>query len=484
MASSTTLTLRILGDARGALKGLKETETGLERMQSVSKKAAAGAAVALAGLAAAGMSAAKAAAEDEKAQRVLARALKNSTGATSADVAAREKWIDKTARATNIADDKLRPAFATLARATKDADKAQQSLSLAMDISTATGKPLESVASALAKAHAGQTTSLGRLVPGLDQAVLKSGDMTKISKALADQVGGSTTDAANSAAGRYERLALRADELKESLGARLLPMLEKGASSLEKVATYVEKNEKTIVILAAVVGGLALAVLAVNAALSVYQAVATVVTAVQWAMNSALLANPLTWIVLAIMAAVAAFVILWKKCDGFRNAIKAAGQWAADAFMKMITWIQKAWEWVKTLWEKVGGFKGIISSAFKVTPIYWLIEAVKKLVSWIKKIKWPGLPSWAKKAGSAVSNLFARDHTPPGARPAGIRYVNVPAPGSPGRLFAAGSSTGTMPGDPSGGQTINITVNGALDPIAVAAQIERVLRRGRNAVGA
>ena len=484
MAGASTLTLKIIGDARGARKAIAETETGLDRMSRTSKKAAKGAAVALGGLAVAGWSAARAAADDEKAQTILARALKNTTGATDADIAAREKWIDKTARATGIADDSLRPALATLARATRDADKAQSSLTLAMDIATATGKPLESVSQALAKAHAGQTSSLGRLVPGLDKAILKSGDMNKISAELAKQVGGQTSDAANTAAGRLERLALRADELKESLGSKLLPYLEKGATGLEKMATFVEKNEKYIVPLAAVIGTLAIAVIGVNAALSLYTAITTVGTAATWLMNTALLANPLTWIVIAIIAAVAAFVLLWKKCDGFRNAIKAAGAWAADAFRGIIDWIKKAWNWFQTLWDKVGGFKGIISKAFKVTPLSLLINGVKKLISWLKKIKWPSAPAWVEKTGAFAAGLFADDHRPPGPGPgpAGIRYVNMPAPGSPGQLFAAGGSTHTMPGTNSA-PTIVINVSGALDPIETAKQIDRILKRGRAATG-
>ena len=479
MASRTTLEMRIIGDARGAKKALKETETSLERMERVSKKASIGAGVALAGLTAAGLSAAKAAADDEKAQASLAHTLQKTTNATAADIAAREKWIDKTARATGIADDQLRPAFETLARATKDADKAQSSLAIAMDISTSTGKPLESVAAALAKAHAGQTTSLKRLIPGLDEATLKSGDMTKISALLADQVGGATAKAAETSAGKLERMALRADELKESLGARLLPYLDKGIGAMERFATWAEKNETLIVILAGVIGGLSVAILAVNAAFTVYSAVTKVAAAVTWLMNSALLANPLTWIVIAIIAAAAAFVILWKRSETFRNAIKAAGAAAVAAFNWIVDGIKKAVSWFARMWDKIGGFKGLIEKAFKVTPLYWFIDGIKKVVSWLKKIKWPKPPEWLKKAGSAVGGLFATDHTPPAA--AGVRYVNMPAPGVPGQLFAAGGTTSTMPGNAAPGITIN--VSGALDPVEVAKQIDRILRRGRAAAG-
>jgi phage-related protein len=44
-----------------------------------------------------------------------------------------------------------------------------------------------------------------------------------------------------------------------------------------------------------------------------------VLIGVIWAFNAALLANPITWVVVAIMALVAAFVILWNDCDAFRQ---------------------------------------------------------------------------------------------------------------------------------------------------------------------
>jgi hypothetical protein len=74
------------------------------------------------------------------------------------------------------------------------------------------------------------------------------------------------------------------------------------------------------------------------------QAVATgVVTAAQWLLNIALTANPIGLIILAVVALVAVFVLLWKNSDGFRNffismwdsiwsVLKAIGAWFAGPF--------------------------------------------------------------------------------------------------------------------------------------------------------
>ena len=42
-----------------------------------------------------------------------------------------------------------------------------------------------------------------------------------------------------------------------------------------------------------------------------------------WGFTSALLANPITWIVIAIVALIAVFVLLYNKCEWFRNGVNA-----------------------------------------------------------------------------------------------------------------------------------------------------------------
>jgi hypothetical protein len=102
----------------------------------------------LGGLAIAAKGAAQAAAEDEAGQVKLAAALARTTGATAAQDAAVEAWITKQEFATGVSDDELRPALAKLASATGDVGEAQSLLTLAMDISAASGKSLEAVTSA------------------------------------------------------------------------------------------------------------------------------------------------------------------------------------------------------------------------------------------------------------------------------------------------------------------------------------------------
>jgi uncharacterized membrane protein YgcG len=127
--------------------------------------------------------------------------------------------------ATGVADDSLRPALSRLARSTGDITKAQDLLSTALDISTATGKPLESVANALGKAYDGNTASLGKLGIGLSAAELKTMTFTDVQNRLTELFGGAASANAETYAGRLARVQVALDEAKETLGTALLPVL-------------------------------------------------------------------------------------------------------------------------------------------------------------------------------------------------------------------------------------------------------------------
>jgi hypothetical protein len=58
--------------------------------------------------------------------------------------------------------------------------------------------------------------------------------------------------------------------------------------------------------------------------------------AATWLLNSALLANPLTWVAIGIAAVVAAVIIMWNKWEGFRNFITAA--WEAIKIAISFAW--------------------------------------------------------------------------------------------------------------------------------------------------
>lgn len=250
MAGNRTLKLSILADVDDLNKKLKaangdveESAGKLEKFGKVAGAAFAAAAVAAGAYAIKiGVEGVKAALEDEQSQLKLAQSLEKATGATKAQIAATETSIDKMARATGVADDQLRPALARLSLSTGDLSKAQDLLSLALDISAQTGKPLEGVANALGKAYDGNNAALGRLGVGLSAAELKTMTFTDVQTKLTDLFGGAAAENADTYAGRMARLQVVFDEAKEAIGARLLPIIENLVTLIvEKVAPNLEK---------------------------------------------------------------------------------------------------------------------------------------------------------------------------------------------------------------------------------------------------
>lgn len=165
--------------------------------------------------------------------------------------------------------------------------------------------------------------------------------------------------------------------------------------------------------IAVIAGGIALVVLGIKdlvtngysmqSVIMVAVGAITILVGVLWAFNAALLANPITWVVVAIMALVATFVILWNECEGFRNFWIALWEKCKTLFAGFVDSIKplinaivgafkEAWEMIKAYWDLVSPyFKGIweaIKTIWSgVTPFFKNIwEAIKLTFSVAKEI--------------------------------------------------------------------------------------------------
>jgi len=239
-------------------KGVKGAQTEVEGFSDKIGKfgkvaAAAFAAAAVAAVAYAGKLAidgVKSAIADEAAQKKLQLTLQNVTGATDAQVKATEAYISKTQLAFGVSDELLRPSLERLARATGDVDKAQRLQALALDISAGSGKSLEAVSNALAKAQEGNTTALSKLGVGLSSATLKTLSMDEITKKLADTFKNQATAQADTFQGKMARLSEAFNEGKETVGSFILdaitPMItifvDKVIPTLSAMATSIGKD--------------------------------------------------------------------------------------------------------------------------------------------------------------------------------------------------------------------------------------------------
>lgn len=253
---SRTLKLSILADVDNLKKGLTDAGTDTEtfggKLSGFGK--AAGAAFAVAGAAALAYAGAllvdgvKAAVEDEAAQVKLATAIKNVTDATDATIASVESYITQTALAVGVSDDELRPSFARLVKSTGDVEAAMKLQGVALDASVGSGKSLETTSNLIAKAFDGNTAALAKLDIGLTAAELKTMSFDEAIAAVTATYEGSANAAADTFAGKIDRLKIAFDEGKETVGAFVLDAIT------PMVTLFVDKVIPTLSTLATDIG--------------------------------------------------------------------------------------------------------------------------------------------------------------------------------------------------------------------------------------
>jgi len=240
VAGARTFVVRFVSDTDKALDGFKKLNNGLagvgnsgtvvsrsfKDMFTGAAVATAGVSAAVVGVAGALYKATQAAAEDQKSQALLADQLQKTVGASDQLIASTERLIAEQQALTGISDTQLRDALSILVRGTGDLTKAQNLLSTAMDISTATGKDLNSVSIALARGANGQFTALTRLGIPIDENTKKSKDFNQVLRDLNEQFGGAAKTAAGTFQGQLKILQGQFGEIVETVGAALLPYLQ------------------------------------------------------------------------------------------------------------------------------------------------------------------------------------------------------------------------------------------------------------------
>jgi hypothetical protein len=235
-------------------KAFRQAETATDKMTKNVKKLAGALGLAFGGQAilAYGKKAVKAAAEDEKAQKQLALALKNV--GLGRDAASSEDYIQRLQSEFGILDDKLRPAYQTLAVATQNTNEAQRLLNLSLDISAATGKDLASVTGALSRAYLGNNAALSRLGVGISKADLKAGKFEDIIGQLETTFAGAATQSANTFQGSIDKLAVASANASEIIGTGLIDAL-KGLGEQDSVDNLATAMQNTAIYIADVIRG-------------------------------------------------------------------------------------------------------------------------------------------------------------------------------------------------------------------------------------
>ena len=229
----------------------------------------------------------------------------------------------------------------------------------------------------------------------IDLMYSKTGELQSNILNLYDAMGQGTEVATNMANAmqetepeRFERLTQRIQNVKESIGNSLLPtindLMSTGEQVLTKVGSWIEENQELVRVIM-------LVVLAIGGFLTVAGTVIAVVSGVGliitktisgfkllkagfllakgalmplissvWSFTAALLANPVTWIVIGIVALIAALVLLYNKCEWFRNGVNAIINFFKEK-------LGAALEVATAIFSGIGNVIGSVMNAAKAT---------------------------------------------------------------------------------------------------------------------
>ena len=417
------------GGVSKAIAQFKQLETNGQKAQFAIKKAAVPAAAGLAAVGVALFDATKGAIEDAAAQDKLALTMRNTTGATDAQIAATESWISAQGKALGYTDDDLRPALARLMTQTHDVTKAQELMSIAMDVSTGTGKSLSTVTEAMAKAAAGSTTALGKLSPELKQMEKDGALADEMMAALSGTFMDQASVAADTAQGQFKRLGVSLAETKESIGAALIPAVEAVLPLLTSFGNWAADHPSILLAVGAAIATIAAAIVAVNIAMAL---------------------NPFSMIAIAVVGLGALLVVAYKKFEPFKTVVDsvfgAIKFWITEVTIPsiklMLTVFKTVFNGIASIWNNTVG-----KISFEIPK-------------WVpglggKGFDMPNIPMLA--AGGIV--------TSPTLAMIGERGPEAVIP-----------LTGPNAGGGMGGNTVNINVNGG-DPNAVVQALRTYMRQ-------
>lgn len=186
----------------------------------------------------------QAALDEEKALAGLARQVKATNNVFDSDAVS--KFVDDMQFATNVADTELYTALTTLTAATGSLTTAQRLLPTAIDASTASGKDLSSVTSALSKAAVGNTSALKRMFPALSSTALATHDLAIIQDELNRLYGGAAVTNLQTTAGQMENLKIAVDEAAQAFGEGFLSGLLGTSTNLKDIVDVLRDSQPAI----------------------------------------------------------------------------------------------------------------------------------------------------------------------------------------------------------------------------------------------
>ena len=368
---AATLVLRIVSDVSGAQKGLQETEGTLGKVQGGLGRMVGPAAIALGAVTAFGLGTADAASDVEQSLGAVESVFKENSKVI-------EGWAEDAATTNGLAQADYQQMAAVIGAQLKGmgtdmdklAPKTDQLIDLGSDLAATFGGETSDAVAAVSSLLKGERDPIEKYGVSIKQADINArlaaqglGDLEGAERTQAESTAvlailmektadaqGAAAREADTAAAAQARAGASATNMAAELGEALLPAIVLVSDALTILSGFIADNKTLVLVLVGAVAALAAGILAANAVMAIWNGLQTImaaktaiVTAAQWALNTALLANPIGIIILAIVGLVAALVLAYQKSETFRRIVDAVFKAVLDVVKTVVAWITTNW---------------------------------------------------------------------------------------------------------------------------------------------
>lgn len=388
----------------------------------------------------------------------LETTIMNVKGATLEGVASIKKYASELQGITTVGDEVTIQGASQLATFQLQSDTIKTLLPSLQDLAVAqygtavSGDQMQQMANLMGKVMAGNVSSLSRygvIMNETQKNILKTGNESQkasmLVEVLGQNFGGLAQSMANTPAGRVQQMKNAWGDMQEVIGAKLYPVITnvltyitdkiptiqtalEGAvnsavpymqSAVEGIKTALDKTGQAISWVKDNWSWLSPMVKGAAAAIVAYKTAVSIATGVQWAMNAAMSANPISLIIIGISALIgisvalyknwgkisAWFVNIWNKIkdgarlcwEGIKGFFSAAGVWFTNLWNGIKDTAVSLWDGIKNVFSTVGEwFGGVFNSAKDA-----ICKAFSAVGNFVKSV-WDGIVNTVKGAINLV----------------------------------------------------------------------------------
>lgn len=229
------------------------------------------------------------------------------------------------------------------------------------------------------------------------QKALESLDPSKAIEGLG-KVGGAAGKAMDALQGQPAKIL---EKFKRTVTTRL-------AEVAMKFLGFAKDHKDVMKPLAITLGGIAAAVLTIRTGMllwttaqAAWSAATAIATGAQWLWNAALAASPVTWIIIGIIALIAAIVLIATKTQWFQQLWSTIWGGLKAAFSATVSWFKSVLGWFAGLPGKFAGWFGSAKD--------WAVKKMTAMVTWVTGLPgrvWNALAGLAGKLTSRAASGF------------------------------------------------------------------------------